>query len=272
MATTVGPERGSLVIVGGGRAAMPEILTRFVALAGGLSAPIVIIPTAAEEEFTGPYAPHVEDFMAVGAQQIQVLHTRDRQVADSAEFVSALDGAQGVWFVGGRHWRLADAYLHTRTEEALHALLHRGGVIGGTSAGATIQGSFMVRGDTTGNQIMVGDHTEGFGFLRNVTIDQHLLKRNRHHDLVAVIAKRPHLLGIGLDEDTAVVVSGDQFEVIGQGYVAIYDHNKLIGQDGHFYFLAPGDRFNLATREVIPPPAKRTDAFVALSSQPWSGS
>lgn len=267
----IGPEKGALVIVGGGRNAMPEILTRFVALAGGLSAPIVIIPTAAEEEFPGPYAPHVEDFMAVGAHDVQVLHTRDPQVADTDAFLAPLQRAQGIWFVGGRHWRLADAYLGTRAHAEFQALLARGGVIGGTSAGATIQGSFMVRGDTAGNQIVVGDHTEGFGFLRNVTIDQHHLKRNRHFDLIEVIQERPALLGIGIDEDTAIVVTGDQFEVIGQSYVAIYDHEKMVGPRGHFYFLAPGDRFDLAARAVIPPPAKRADAFTQVVGQPWNG-
>ncbi|MEZ4681866.1 MAG: cyanophycinase [Caldilineaceae bacterium] len=267
--TTIGPARGSLVIVGGGAQALPEILRRFIALAGGFSAPIVIIPTAAEEEYPGPHAPHVADFMAAGALNLQVLHTRDPEVANTDAFLAPLQQAQGIWFGGGRHWRLADAYLHTRAEAAFHALLQRGGVIGGTSAGATIQGSFMVRGDTAGNQIMVGDHTTGFGFLRNVTIDQHHLKRNRHFDLVDVIAVRPELLGIGIDEDTAIVVTGDEFEVIGQSYVAIYDHGRMVSTRGHFYFLAPGDRFDLQTRSVIPPPPKRGLAFDTVTQQRW---
>jgi cyanophycinase len=229
----------------------------------------VIIPTAAEEEYDGPYAPHIEEFMAIGATNLQVLHTRDPDVANSDAFVEPLRRAQGVWFVGGRHWRLADAYLGTRAHDEFHAVLERGGVIGGTSAGATIQGSFMVRGDTAGNQIVVGDHTEGFGFLHNVTIDQHHLKRNRHFDLIDVIEAHPELLGIGIDEETAIVVTGDTFEVIGQSYVAIYDHTTLVGSRGHFYFLAPGDRFNLQIRAVIPPPPKRAGVFDQVTKQPW---
>ena len=99
---------------------------------------------------------------------------------------------------------------------------------------------------------MIGDHLEGFGFLKNVGIDQHLLKRNRQFDMIEVIEKYPELLGIGIDEDTAIVVRGDRFEVIGQGYVAIYDSNKLIPPDGKFYFLASGDRFDLEKREAQP--------------------
>jgi hypothetical protein len=118
-------------------------------------------------------------------------------------------------------------------------------------AGATIQGSFLVRGDTQGNEIMIGDHLEGFGFLRNTGIDQHLLKRNRQFDLFEVLDAYPDLLGIGIDEDTAIVVQGDQFEVIGQGYVAVYDTGRLIPPNGRFYFLAPGDRFNLKERQAF---------------------
>ncbi len=267
--TTTGPAKGSLVIVGGGSQGLVAILRRFLALAGGINAPIVIIPTASEDEYDGPYAPHIDDFMAAGATNLRVLHTRNPEVANSDAFLEPLRRAQGIWFVGGRHWRLADAYLHTRAQDEFHALLARGGVIGGTSAGATIQGSFMVRGDTAGNQIMMGDHTEGFGFLRNVTIDQHHLKRNRHFDLIDVIEAHPELLGIGLDEDTAIVVTGDEFEVIGQSYVAIYDHETMVGARGHFYFLAPGDRFNLQTRAAIPPPQKRTQDFIQVAKQRW---
>jgi len=192
-------------------------------------------------------------YREAGAKNLTVVHTRDRAVADSEEFVRPIQEARGVFFSGGRQWRLADSYLNTRTHKELLALLDRGGVIGGSSAGATIQGSFLVRGDTKGNTTMVGDHVEGLGFLKNVGIDQHLLKRNRQFDMIEVIEKYPELLGIGIDEDTAIVVQGDRFDVIGQGYVAIYDQNKLIPPSGQFYFLAPGDRFDLKKREALRP-------------------
>jgi cyanophycinase len=248
-AAEVGPSKGYLVIVGGSMQD-PEIFGRFLELAGGPDAPLVIIPTAGSEETYDQYWSGLTRYRNAGAKNLSVLHTRDRAVADTEEFVRPIKEARGVFFSGGRQWRLADAYMNTRTHEELFVLLDRGGVIGGSSAGATIQGSFLVRGDTNGNALMIGDHLEGFGFLKNVGIDQHLLKRNRQFDMIEVIKKHPKLLGIGIDEDTAIVVRGDRFEVIGQGYVAIYDAHKLIPPDGKFYFLAPGDRFDLEKREA----------------------
>ncbi|MCH7875259.1 MAG: cyanophycinase [Gemmatimonadetes bacterium] len=245
----IGPANGSLVIVGG---AMRDtaIVRRFLDLAGGTDAPIVVIPTAGTADRYGRFWPGLRQFKALGATNLSVLHTRDRAVANSDEFVAPLRAARGVWFSGGRQWRLADTYLDTKVHDELWALLERGGVIGGSSAGATIQGSYLARGDTRSNTIMMGDHEEGMAFLRNVAIDQHLLRRNRQFDLIEIIEAHPELLGIGLDENTAIVVRGDAFEVMGQGYVAIYDHERQLDSGGRFYFLAPGDRFNLKTREA----------------------
>ena len=248
VAAEVGPPSGSLVVAGGG-VTDPAIYERFVSLAGGPEAPIVVIPTAGTGETYGDFWPGLQRLRDAGAAHIKVLHTRDRQEADREDFVAPLQKARGVWFSGGRQWRLVDAYLGTRTLTAIRGVLERGGVIGGSSAGATIQGSYLVRGDTSTNTIMMGDHTEGFGFLANVGIDQHLLRRNRHFDLVDVIEAHPELLGIGLDENTAIVVRGDTFEVIGSSYVAIYDSTNVKGDHWRFYFLAPGDRYDLGTRQ-----------------------
>jgi len=160
--------------------------------------------------------------------------------------------------------------LDTRTEEELWKLLERGGVIGGSSAGASIQGSYLVRGDTQTNEIMMGDHEVGFGFLTNSAIDQHLLMRNRQFDLVDVINEHPELLGIGIDENTAIVVTGDEFEVIGQSYVAIYDNTRMIGDRGFSYFLAPGDRFDMQTREARRP-ARTFQAVDRAQPKRWPG-
>ena len=264
----VGPAKGTLLIVGGGLKG-EAILKRFLDLAGGAEASVVMIPTAGESDDLSDYASDLRDLTDAGARHVKVLHTRDRKVADSEAFVAPLREARGVWFPGGRHWRLADAYLNTRTHAELRGVLARGGIVGGTSAGATILGSFMVRGDTTGNTIMVGDHVEGMGFLKNVTIDQHLLRRNRQFDLIPVIRSRPQLLGIGIDEDTAIVVRGDRFEVMGAGYVAIYDHSRRLDTGGQFYLLAPGDRFNLKTREAERP-AMRGVPVERVVKEPWT--
>jgi cyanophycinase len=251
-AQEIGPANGSLVIVGG---AMRDraIVERFLDLAGGSDAPIVVIPTAGGDEEYDQYWSGLRQFKEAGATDLYVLHTKDRDVANSEEFVLPIQNARGVWFGGGRQWHLADSYLDTRVHEELNALLERGGVIGGSSAGATIQGSYLARGDTRTNTIMMGDHVEGLGFIKNVAIDQHLLRRNRQFDLIEVIETFPGLLGIGLDENTAIVVQGDRFEVIGQSLVAIYDHNKTLDSGGLFYFLAPGDSFDLVTRQAFRP-------------------
>jgi cyanophycinase len=228
----------------------PAIITRFIDLAGGADAPIVIVPTAGDADTYDAYWSGLRQFRDNGARNLTVLHTRDPKVADSEAFVRPLSTARGAFFTGGRQWRLADAYLDTRTHHELQALLDRGGVIGGSSAGATILGSFLVRGDTKGNELMVGDHVVGFGFLRNSAIDQHLLRRNRQFDLIDVVAKRPELLGIGIDENTAIVIEGDRFEVLGRGYVAIYDAKHATRPPEKFYLLSSGDRYDLATGEA----------------------
>jgi len=213
----------------------------------------VVIPTAGGADEYDQFYQGLNAWRDQGATNLTVLHTKDRSQAESDEFVRAIREASGVWFPGGRQWHLADSYLDTQTERELHNLLDRGGVIGGSSAGATIQGSYLVRGDTGGNEIMMGDHVEGFGFLTNSAIDQHLLKRNRQFDLVEVIQAHPELLGIGIDENTAIVVTGNSFEVIGESYVAIYDNQRMIGDHGFFFFLSAGDRFDLVTREAQRP-------------------
>jgi cyanophycinase len=248
-AQKVGPANGALVIVGGAMQD-PAIVTRFIDLAGGPDAPIVIIPTAGDAAAYDQYWSGLRVFRDNGARNLTVLHTRDPKVAETAAFVEPLTRARGVFFAGGRQWRLADAYLKTRTQKELEALLARGGVIGGSSAGATILGSFLVRGDTKGNELMIGDHVEGMGFLRNSAIDQHVLRRNRQFDLVEVMRKHPDLLGIGIDEDTAIVVEGDQFEVIGRSYVLVHDRDTVVSPHGSFFFMAAGDRFDLVTREA----------------------
>jgi len=261
-AQTSGPEKGSLVVVGGG-GVTPSIIAQFIELAGGPDSPIVLIPTASGSEEFSPQSVGFDRFIAQGAKNLTILHTREKEEANSEEFVAPLREAKGVWFNGGRQWRLVDSYADTKTEELLWDILNKGGVIGGSSAGATIQGSYLARGDTRNNQIMMGDHEEGFGFITNVAIDQHVLARNRQFDLFNILDNRPELLGIGLDESTAIIVQGDEFEVLGKSYVLVYDRSfwsregsdlkKLPEADHQFYFLREGDRYNLKKRKIIKP-------------------
>lgn len=266
-AQEVGPAGGSLVIVGG-HLSDTTIVDTFLDLAGGPGAPIVVIPTAGGADDYDQSFARLEFFRGRGATDLTVVHTYDPKVADTEAFVAPIRRARGVWFTGGRQWRLADAYLGTLTETELWNVLERGGVIGGSSAGATIQGSYLVRGDTRTNEIMMGDHEEGMGFLKGSAIDQHLLARNRQFDLIPVIEAHPDLLGIGLDENTAIVVRGDRFRVIGQSYVAIYDRQATLDSGGRFYFLAPGDVFDLEERQAFRS-SRVLEPLDRVTDEPW---
>ena len=219
----IGPGAGA-VIAGGGGKLDSDIWRTFVGLAGGPDARIIVIPTA-DEQFaaTGETA----SLRDAGAKNVAVLHTTEHKVADSEKFVQPLKTARGIWFAGGRQWRLVDSYLNTRTLTEVRAVLARGGVIGGSSAGASILGSYLIRGGPQSNRIvMAPGYEQGFGFLTGVAIDQHLLTRERKSDLVDDIYAHPQLLGIGIDEHTAVVVQGDWMEVAGRSKVAIYESGK----------------------------------------------
>jgi cyanophycinase len=244
-----GPAKGTLLITGGATQA-PDF-ERFIAMAGGKDARIVVIPTAsitnAAQEAAVGQSCHANSPLFDSVHCV-VLHTTDRKVADSAEFVKPLEDATGVWLEGGRHWRLTDAYLATRTLKEMFALLNRGGVIGGGSAGATVQGSYMVRGSSNpdDNTIMMAPgHEIGFGFFTNVTIDQHVDARGRANDLAAVMEAHPGLLGLGLDQSTSITVHGDLLTVNGPKRVAVWDHKDHDGKG--YYYLRTGDTLNTAT-------------------------
>lgn len=243
--TAAGPAKGALVIQGGGEI-LPEIWGRFISLAGGPEANFVFIPTA--DDPIDPKEPAQDEFPTKRFKHVTVLHTRCRTEANNEAFVAPLRTANGVWFGGGRQWRLIDSYLNTQVERELRGVLNRGGVIGGSSAGATIQGSYLVRGAIAGpDTMMAKGYEQGFAYLQNVAIDQHVDTRKRENDMGAVVAAHPELLGIGLEEPAAIVVEGDTFEVIGAGRVLITDGQQHDGKQ--FYYLSARDRFNLKTRK-----------------------
>lgn len=256
-----GPPKGTLLIVGGGNLESTGILDRFIALAGGSNKKFVVVPTAGgNRRPDGTLITYVDSavlapWKARGLSNVRMLHTPDPKVADSEAFAAQLADADAVWFIGGRQWNLVDSYAKTRTFAAFHAVLARGGVIGGTSAGATIQGAYLVRGATAGAQIMMTDepnHQDAFGFLRRSAIDQHIDARNRWEDLGPVIRRFPDLLGIGLSEGTAIVVTGDRFEVIGRWKVAVHDNTRAFQPwEKAWFVLGSGDVYDLKARKVI---------------------
>ncbi len=257
---TSGYKNGALIVIGGGRP-NDDIMNEFRKLAGGDSAKIVVIPTANVLNNKIDSAGIKARFIKHGITNITILHTSDPKEANKDEFLKPLTEATGLFFTGGRQWRIADGFLNTKAHQEMFKLLDRGGVIAGSSAGATIQGSYLARGDTKNNQIMMGDHEIGLGFITNVAIDQHVITRNRQFDMFDILKNRPELLGIGIDENTAIIVKGDVFEVVGESYITIYDTSfwsregsdlkHLPDKNDLFYFLKSGDRYNLRERKVI---------------------
>jgi cyanophycinase len=270
--TEYGPAKGTLVIAGGALKD-PAVYDRFIELAGGREARFIIVPTAGgnrtrdrqvrvykEEQIVAPWIER-------GLKNVKMLHTHDPEVADTEEFVKDLRTANAVWFNGGRQWNIVDSYAGTLTYREFHKVLERGGVIGGSSAGATIQGDYLVRGAVAGPDIVMApepEHQKAFCFLRKTAIDQHINTRNRWDDIIPVIKKFPELLGIGLSEDTAIVVKGDAFEVVGKWKVAVHDNTRLYQPwEKPYYVLSPGDVYDMKARRIVKlgtgasPPVKR---------------
>lgn len=241
---------GALVIVGGG--GMPAELTqKFIELAGGPEALIVVLPTAFKE----PLRENPRDgqfLVRAGARNVKVLKARRPQEVEAPEFLDVLRDAKGIWFDGGRQWRFVDAYEGTKAIAAFHDMLRRGGVIGGSSAGATIQGDYLVRGSPLGNEeMMAAGYERGFAFLPGTAIDQHFAQRNRFADMSHVVAAHPQLLGIGLDEATAIIVRGHVAEVVGKHKVHFFDRTKSVAEGEPDYIsVAAEGKYDLKARRV----------------------
>ena len=260
---TQGYRNGTIIGIGGGEED-DLVIKEFKKYAGGDSAKIVVIPTAFPQEYLQQDSAffYIKNwFEKFGFYDVTILHTNNSEDANNDDFIEPIKTAAGIFFTGGRQWRIADSFLNTKAHEEMFKLLDRGGVIAGSSAGATILGSYLARGDTKNNQIMMGDHETGLGFISNVAIDQHVLARNRQFDMFDILDKKPELLGIGIDENTAIVVHGDTLQVIGKSYVLIYDKSlwsregielkNTPNENDLFYFLQSGDKYNLRERKVI---------------------
>lgn len=249
---------GALVIVGGG--AMPaDVVERFIELAGGDKAHIVVLPTAVPRDQTDATVPGFLRRSSVA--KVTVLTQRGPAEVDAEEFREALSTATGVWFGGGRQWNFVDAYEGTPAVAFFHDVLKRGGVIGGSSAGATIQGEFLVRGHPLGNTVMMADGYErGFAFLPGSAIDQHFAQRGRFPDLLPVVWRHPRMLGIGINEGTALVVKGTQADVIGQSSVHFVTRGMLSGIDDAAKLPSDNDEASKLYRTV------KTGESIDLSS------
>lgn len=246
---TRGPVRGGLLLQGG-VGPNPAIDEAFLSLAGGPTSHIIVIPTASVGD-AGP--PGMDSFLARRNQQrfgvaaVTVLHSLSRSTSDSDHFVDALRQATGVWILGGFPGRLVESYLGTRTERAIRELLDRGGVVGGESAGAMIQASWLDTADeefTPGMRALIRTHGRGgFGLLTHAAIFPHLDKRGSEA-AVKFSTENPGQLGIGIDEQTALVVQGTTARVVGNGAVHLY-------RGGRPAVLRSGARVDLGAARLV---------------------
>jgi cyanophycinase len=262
--------KGYLFVIGSGR---PEgIMRKFIEQAEKVnSGKIVIFPmSSSDPDESGKW--HVEQLKKFGAQDVEY-HVLTKEASLKEASTRILDNVGGIYFSGGDQTRLADALVDTPIHRRLLEIYENGGVIGGSSAGAAVMSEIMITGEekrqvgesSYGFEVIKGDNivnTPGFGFIKTAIIDQHFVRRIRHNRLISLVAENPHLLGIGIDESTAIIVTpNDTFEVDGAGNVIIYDmtgaevhidtEQAIRMHNGTMHILKPGDRFDLKTRRVL---------------------
>ncbi|MEP0775208.1 MAG: cyanophycinase [Acidobacteriota bacterium] len=260
--------RGHLVLIGGGEKPRDAMET-FVRLAGGPDASIVVIPTASEEPDI------VEYYMSLlgqqyGCRNVTVLPVRTRTDAQRLELAAQAREAKGIFFAGGDQVRITAALLDTPLLAAIAEAFGRGAVIGGTSAGTACQSPLMITGEGDFTIIRAGavELKPGLGFFSGVIVDQHFVARQRLNRLLTVLLEHPHLLGVGVDEDTAVWVRPDNtFVVLGHRSVVVLDaqeakvhrrevegHAPALGAHGlRVSILLPGETYDLTRRQILAP-------------------
>jgi cyanophycinase len=218
------PYKGKLIIIGGGDI-LDTMYNLFAKEIGGKDQPIVYIPTATDDEPWIQAGQHLVKFTSRGFTNLTTVHTRDKQKANDPVFIDRIRKAKGVFIGGGDQANIAASFLGTDVHKELIALLNRGGIIMGTSAGATIMGEVMI----TGWEQRKAPHVQhqypaGLAFMKNTSIDQHVLVRNRQFDLIPMMETNSNLLGMALDEATAAYVQRDSIQVVGRSYMMIFDH------------------------------------------------
>jgi cyanophycinase len=273
------PSRGHLVLIGGGDKPAAA-MAKFIELAGGRSAPIVVIPTASEDPDTPSY--YLNLFQKeLGSTDVVVLPIKTKEDANRPELVVAAARARGIFFGGGDQVKILNALEGTPVLAALAEAHGKGAVIAGTSAGTACQSERMITGEGDFKVIQAGavELRPGLGFLRGVMVDQHFVARQRENRLISVLLQYPEQLGVGVDEDTAIWVRPDNtFEVIGARSVMVFDltgspiqrgpaaeGKTLLGVHGmRVHIVLPGEVFDITRRvpvpAVVPAPATAAGA------------
>jgi cyanophycinase len=249
--------KGTLLIIGGG-GMTPDMGKRFFDAGGGADGYFVVLPIAVPDQAIN--SAREEQFIRrMGAKHVTVITQREQKDLEKPETIAVLKQATAIWFGGGRQWNFVDAYEGTKLPALFRDVLNRGGVIGGSSAGATIQGDYLIRGAPAGPNIMMCEGYErALGFLPGVAIDQHFSARKRFKDMTSFMAKYPQYLGIGIDESTAIVVQGSIAEILGKGKVHFYDRRKPVTDSEKDYEAYPaGTKYDLAKRQKIEKAAQK---------------
>ncbi len=214
---------GTLLLCGGGVIPLP-IREEFYKLGKGTEGILVLIPTASPRSDGGDYSTWIDYWSGFRWKSVEVIHVADRQGASDLSLVETLRKASAVWVSGGEQQRLSDRYAGTPIEKELHALLERGGIVGGTSAGAAIASTNMIASGAIEPQFATG-----FQLLPDLIIDQHFTQKNRHGRLRKAIEAFPNRTGLGIDESTGVFVNKDGSRVFGDGGVFLLkgDYRRL---------------------------------------------
>ncbi|GAB4212870.1 MAG: cyanophycinase [Roseiflexaceae bacterium] len=260
--------RRQLIIIGGAEEKEDhcEILEEFVRRAGGRQARVVVMTVATTlPEELGPEYEQI--FGRLGVKQVCSLTINDRTAAQNEGYVQAISEASGLFFTGGSQLRITGLLGGTTVDAALRERAGAGVVIAGTSAGASMMSDTMlITGDSETNPgIGMVEMSPGMGFLPGVVIDQHFAQRGRIGRLLAAVAQHPRHLGLGIDENTALVVEDEQFGVIGAGAVTVVDAAPMTYSNVHesqsndclalcdvrLHILPAGYRFDLAERQPL---------------------
>jgi cyanophycinase len=231
--------KGALVICGGGPT--PDaVCDEFIRLAGGKKARIVLIPSAYSYSSMAYIQQRFKGWREYSVASFIILDAHSRAEANATRFVGTLEKATGVWIPGGSQGRLAEIYGGTKSETAIRGVVERGGVVGGTSAGAAVMSQVMIR---YGNSSAVVT-SRGFGLLSGAVVDQHFSQRGRHARLLDVLEDNPGLLGLGVDERTGLIVQGNHLRVIGDSRVTVYIPSEA-RRASLVYRMKPGDQADL---------------------------
>lgn len=246
-------ENGTLFLHGGSGVS-PSVMREFVKLAGGSKASIVCIPSA--QRFAWPDQPDsysASVLESIGHSRFTTLHTDDPVTADnSKQFAEAFKNATGVWIDGGRTFRFMDCYEGTQVEKLIANVLKRGGVVGGSSAGCQVPSELLVRGNPRSNrELLFSGYTRGMGLLKGVVIDAHFRQRNRQEPFLELMNQYPQMLGIGIDERTALIVTGSKGRVVGDSAVSFYDLSDGAEPTSGSAVLKSGESYDLKLRKKL---------------------